>query len=237
MEREHAPYRTWGKLGVVKSSVGSSGALALGFDALVASKHLADRDGRLAALIERIGPLELEIASAKTTFEALVESIVYQQLAGNAAAAIHGRLCDLFDRRRPRPDGLLAMGDGELRSAGVSRPKILALRDLARRTLDGTVPRVAELRRLDDEEIVERLVQVRGIGRWTVEMLLIFRLGRPDVLPVADYGVRQGFKLAYRKRVLPTPKELVRHGERWRPFRTAASWYLWRAVDLERKKA
>jgi 3-methyladenine DNA glycosylase/8-oxoguanine DNA glycosylase len=129
------------------------------------------------------------------------------------------------------------MGDGELRGAGVSRPKILALRDLARRTLDGTVPGVAELRRLGDEEIVERLVPVRGIGRWTVEMLLIFRLGRPDVLPVADYGVRHGFKLTYRKRALPTPKELVRHGERWRPFRTAASWYLWRAVDLTRKKA
>jgi 3-methyladenine DNA glycosylase/8-oxoguanine DNA glycosylase len=196
-----------------------------------------ERDAKLAALIDRIGPLELEIASAKTTFEALVESIVYQQLTGKAAATIHGRLCALFATKRPRPEPLIEMADHDLRAAGVSRSKILALRDLARKTLDGTVPRVSELRRLDDEEIVRRLIQVRGVGRWTAEMLLIFRLGRPDVLPVADYGVRHGFKITYRKKALPTPAELVRHGERWRPFRTAASWYLWRAVDLARRKA
>ena len=114
---------------------------------------------------------------------------------------------------------------------------MLALRDLAAKTLDGTVPAIRVLHALDDDAIVERLVQVRGIGRWTVEMLLIFRLGRPDVLPVDDYGVRKGFQLAYGKRAMPSPKELLRIGEKWRPFRTVASWYLWRAVDLKRQKA
>ena len=114
---------------------------------------------------------------------------------------------------------------------------MLALRDLAARTLDGTVPSIRALHALSDDAIVERLVKVRGIGRWTVEMLLIFRLGRPDVLPVADFGVRHGFKLAYGKREMPSPRELERIGEKWRPFRTAASWYLWRAVDLSRQKA
>jgi 3-methyladenine DNA glycosylase/8-oxoguanine DNA glycosylase len=127
------------------------------------------------------------------------------------------------------------MDDQALRGAGLSRAKALALRDLSSRTIDGTVPSVSKLMAISDGEIVERLVKVRGVGPWTVEMLLIFRLGRPDVLPVHDYGVRQGFKLAYRKRELPTPKDLARQGEKWRPFRTAASWYLWRAVDLARR--
>jgi len=209
--------------------------LALGFDPVAAATHLSSRDARLGALIEQVGPLRLELAAARTTFEALVESIVHQQLTGKAAATIHGRLCALFDRERPGPEPLLAMDDDALRGVGLSRGKALALRDLAARTLDGTVPSVRQLGKMTDHEIVDRLVKVRGIGPWTVEMLLIFRLGRPDVLPVNDYGVRHGFKLAYRKRELPTPKDLARHGERWRPFRTAASWYLWRAVDLARR--
>ncbi|HEY5316672.1 MAG TPA: methylated-DNA--[protein]-cysteine S-methyltransferase [Solirubrobacteraceae bacterium] len=209
----------------------------LGFDAAAAAAHLTKSDARLARIIARVGPPRIRLAATQSTFEALAESIVYQQLTGKAAATIHGRLRALFPRRRVRPELLLAHADDALRGAGLSRGKVLALRDLAARTLDGTVPPVRALHALDDAAIVERLVTVRGIGRWTVEMLLIFRLGRPDVLPVGDYGVRHGFQLAYGKRALPTPAELERFGERWRPFRTVASWYLWRAVDLHRQKA
>ena len=118
-----------------------------------------------------------------------------------------------------------------MRAAGFSRPKILALRDLATKTLDGTVPTNRVIQKLGDDEIVERLIKVRGIGRWTVEMLLIFQLGRPDVLPVDDFGVRNGFRIAYRRRSMPTPKQVFQYGERWKPYRTVASWYLWRAAD------
>ena len=180
--------------------------------------------------------MSLRITPAQTTFQALAESIVHQQLSGKAAAAIHARLCALFPGKRLRPQGLAELSDGELRSAGLSRAKVLALRDLAERTLDGTVPPVRALSGLTDDAIVERLMKVRGVGRWTVEMLLIFRLGRPDVLPVHDYGVRHGFQLTYGKRDLPSPREVAGRGDLWRPFRTAASWYLWRAVDLERDK-
>jgi 3-methyladenine DNA glycosylase/8-oxoguanine DNA glycosylase len=206
------------------------------FDASEATAHLGARDPRLARLIAQVGPLSLRLASTRSTFEALAESIVYQQLTGKAAATIHGRLCALFPRGRLRPEVVLATTDDALRGVGLSRGKALAIRDLATRTLEGSVPSVRDLHAMSDDAIVEKLVQVRGIGRWTAEMLLIFRLGRPDVLPVHDYGVRHGFKIAYRKRSLPTPKELGKHGEKWRPFRTAASWYLWRAVDLERQK-
>jgi 3-methyladenine DNA glycosylase/8-oxoguanine DNA glycosylase len=209
----------------------------LDFDAAEAAEHVARRDVRLARIIESAGPVRLEVAGAQSTFEALAESIVYQQLSGKAAATIHGRVCALFPRKRLRPEGLAQATDEELRGAGLSRAKLLALRDLSARTLDGTVPTIRELSSMDDDAIVERLVKVRGIGRWTVEMLLIFRLGRPDVLPVHDYGVRHGFQLAYGKRALPSPVELARRGEVWRPFRTIASWYLWRAVDLARARA
>jgi 3-methyladenine DNA glycosylase/8-oxoguanine DNA glycosylase len=206
----------------------------LAFDPAEAAAHVARRDVKLARIIERIGPMQLEVACAQTTFEALAESIVYQQLSGKAAATIHGRVCALFPRKRLHPERLADATDGDLRGAGLSRAKVLALRDLAARTVNGTVPPIGRLSAMSDDEIIERLVKVRGIGRWTVEMLLIFRLGRPDVLPVDDYGVRHGFQLTYGKRDLPKPRELAGLGERWRPFRTAASWYLWRAVDLER---
>jgi 3-methyladenine DNA glycosylase/8-oxoguanine DNA glycosylase len=209
---------------------------AMTFDLAEAATHLAARDARLARVIERVGPPRLRVDAAASTFEALAESIVYQQLTGKAAATIHGRLRALFPRKRVRPDALIALDDAALRGAGLSRGKVLALRDLALKSLDGTVPSIRALRAIDDDAIVERLVQVRGIGRWTVEMLLIFRLGRPDVLPVGDYGVRHGFKLAYGRRDMPSPNELAKHGEKWRPFRTVASWYLWRAVDLAKKK-
>ena len=197
--------------------------------------HLTERDARLGRLIAQVGPPAIRLAATQSSFAALAESIVYQQLTGKAAATIHGRLRGLFSRKRLSPEELLSLEDEALRGAGLSRGKVLALRDLASKTLDGTVPSIRALDALDDDAIVERLMQVRGIGRWTVEMLLIFRLGRQDVLPVHDYGVRRGFQLAYGKRQMPSPKDLARHGERWRPFRTAASWYLWRAVDLARQ--
>jgi 3-methyladenine DNA glycosylase/8-oxoguanine DNA glycosylase len=204
------------------------------FDGAAALRHLSAADPRLAELIERVGPLALSLRSTRSTFEALAEAIVYQQLHAKAAATIYGRVAALFPGGRLAPEALLALDDAALRTAGLSRGKTLAMRDLAARTLDGTVPPFSRLRSMDDAAIVERLVQVRGIGRWTVEMILIFRLGRPDVLPVHDFGVRHGFKVAYRKRAMPTPKALERHGEKWRPFRTVASWYLWRAADLAR---
>ena len=206
------------------------------FDEAAALRHLSDADPRLAELIERVGPLALSLRATRSTFEALAEAIVYQQLHARAAATIHGRVAALFPRGRLAPEPLLALDDATLRGAGLSRVKTLAMRDLAARTLDGTVPPFSRLRGMSDDAIVERLVQVRGVGRWTVEMILIFRLGRPDVLPIHDFGVRHGFKLAFRKRAMPTPKALEGHGEKWRPFRTVASWYLWRAADLARSR-
>jgi 3-methyladenine DNA glycosylase/8-oxoguanine DNA glycosylase len=200
-----------------------------------AEAHLSRADERLAELIGRVGPLGLEPNGLRTTFDALAEAIVYQQLTGKAAETIHGRMCALFPRNRVHPEGILAASDADLRGAGLSRSKVLALRDLAERTMGGSVPSIVELHVMEDDAIVERLVEVRGIGRWTAEMLLIFRLGRPDVLPATDYGIRNGFKLTYRKRALPLPAEILRRGEKWRPFRTAASWYLWRAVDLAKR--
>ena len=142
------------------------------------------------------------------------------------------RFVALFPTGRfPQPDDLLAMNEQAIRGAGFSQAKVAALRDLAAKTLDGTVPTGAIVRKLDDEAIIERLIAVRGIGRWTVEMLLIFQLGRPDVLPVDDFGVRNGFRIAYGRRSMPMPKEVLRYGERWKPYRTAAAWYLWRAAD------
>jgi 3-methyladenine DNA glycosylase/8-oxoguanine DNA glycosylase len=208
-----------------------------------AEAHLATCDDRMRELVSRVGPLLLHEPetegppAVRSTFDALAESIVYQQLNGKAAATIYARVCALFQGGEVHPEGLLALGDGELRAAGLSRGKTLALRDLAKRTLAGTVPTLTELDTMTDDAIVESLVQVRGIGRWTAEMLLIFRLRRPDVLPTTDYGIRNGFMLTYRKRSLPTPEEVARHGEKWKPHRSAASWYLWRAVDLARAKA
>ncbi|MGE3524814.1 MAG: DNA-3-methyladenine glycosylase [Gemmatimonadales bacterium] len=183
--------------------------------------------------MRRVGPFRLVPERLQSPFEALAESIVYQQLTGKAAGTIHGRLLALYPgTRRLRPEQILDTGEEQLRAVGLSRAKAAAIRDLSVRTLDGTVPTLRDLRRMPDDEIVERLVAVRGIGRWTVEMLLIFRLGRPDVLPATDYGVQKGFARTFR-RPLPTPAQLLRRGERWRPYRSVASWYLWRAVDMK----
>jgi 3-methyladenine DNA glycosylase/8-oxoguanine DNA glycosylase len=190
----------------------------------------------LARHIAKIGPFRLMLKATEGTFAALAESIVYQQLSGKAAATIFGRVRALYPKGRLDPMRVLATSDEALRGAGLSRAKLESLRDLALRTSTGAIPTLAELAAMDDEAIVERLTAVRGIGRWTVEMLLIFRLGRPDVLPLADYGIKKGFAQVFTRRraeapALPTPVELARRGERWRPFRSVASWYLWRALD------
>jgi 3-methyladenine DNA glycosylase/8-oxoguanine DNA glycosylase len=163
----------------------------------------------------------------------LLRSIVYQQLSGKAAATILDRVNQIFaPRAAPTPRGLLEISPERLRAAGLSAAKTLAVRDLAERTLDGTVPSLARIRRMGDEQIVERLIAVRGIGRWTVEMLLLFRLGRPDILPLSDLGVRKGFGLTFHRGRLPATRTMIRRGERWRPYRSVASWYLWRALEL-----
>lgn len=192
-------------------------------------------DPTLRRAIAVVGPfaLDREQRAAKSVYAALVEAIISQQLSGRAAATIHGRVCALCPGGRggPRPEQILATSDAALRGAGLSRAKMLALRDLAERSLAGQIPTLAQARRLSDDALIERLTAVRGVGRWTVEMFLIFRLGRPDVLPVDDYGVRKGFALAYGLRELPKPRALAEHGLRWAPWRTVASWYLWRVAD------
>ncbi len=200
----------------------------------VAALRRADKD--LAKVIEKAGPFTHRPQKIQSPFQALLRAIVYQQLHGKAAATILGRVADLHGGHGGlKPASLLATTDELLRSAGLSRAKVLAVKDLAAKTLDGTVPTLAKLMKMEDAEILSRLVQVRGVGPWTVEMLLMFRLGRPDVLPVSDFGVRTGFMLTYGTKALPTAKELLAHGERWRPYRSVASWYMWRTVELSRK--
>jgi methylated-DNA-[protein]-cysteine S-methyltransferase len=207
---------------------------AFGFDPVFAVEHLRASDAALARIIAAIGPFRMRLKRAPSIFAALAEAIVYQQLNGKAAAAIFARVRALFPRAQ---DGLTAeqilrASDEKLRGAGLSRSKLLSLRDLARKAADGEIPTLAEAHRMEDEELIERLTEVRGIGRWTVEMLLIFRLGRPDVLPVDDFGVRTGLGVALKKREQPSRKELEKRGRRWKPYRTVASWYLWRAAEL-----
>jgi methylated-DNA-[protein]-cysteine S-methyltransferase len=211
----------------------SEGDGTIGFDPAEAAAHLRAVDPMLARVIDAVGPCRLELKRAPSLFAALAEAIVYQQLHGKAAETIWARLCASFPdaRRGPTPEQILRASDRRLRDAGLSGSKRLALRDLARRARNGEVPTLAEARVLDDATLIERLTAVRGIGRWTVEMLLVFRLGRPDVLPVDDFGVRKGYAILGRKRVLPAPRELAKRGERWAPYRTAAAWYLWRAAD------
>jgi DNA-3-methyladenine glycosylase II len=195
-------------------------------------KHISKADRTLARHIKRVGPFELKVEAKINPFEALMSSIVYQQLNGKAASTILGRVVALCPGKRfPRPEDILSLPDEKLRAAGLSRNKTLAVKDLAQKTLDGVVPTSRAIQKMSDDEIIERLVEVRGIGRWTVEMFLI-KMGREDILPTTDYGIQQGFKLVYKKRKLPTPKALALYGERWRPYRTVASWYLWRALDF-----
>jgi DNA-3-methyladenine glycosylase II len=198
--------------------------------------YLSKVDPVMGRLIVQIGPFTLKPTIRRSPFESLVRAVAHQQLHDKAAESILKRFIRLFPGRRfPRPDDLLAMNVTSIRGAGFSHAKVLALRDLAAKTLDGTVPTTRSIMQCEDEAIVQRLTEVRGIGRWTVEMLLIFQLGRPDVLPINDFGVRNGFRIAYRRRSMPTPKHVSRYGERWRPYRTIASWYLWRAADREKQ--
>ncbi|HSE28046.1 MAG TPA: methylated-DNA--[protein]-cysteine S-methyltransferase [Gemmatimonadales bacterium] len=187
------------------------------------------RDPVARRMIRRGGPYTPDLSPGQSPYEALAEAIVYQQLSGKAAATIFGRVEALGGGRFPAPAELLALPEDRLRGAGLSRAKTAAVRDLAARTLDGTVPPLRDLRRLDDDAIIERLTAVRGVGRWTVEMLLLFRLGRGDVWPVDDLGVRNGFERATGRAL--SAKDLLAHGERWRPFRSMAAWYCWRALD------
>jgi DNA-3-methyladenine glycosylase II len=198
-------------------------------------RHLARGDRVLAGVMRAAGPCRLEADGGCEPFQALAQAIAHQQLNGNAASTILGRLiascgAGLF----PTPEQVLAAPEQQLRAAGFSFAKIAALKDLAAKSLSRAVPDRCTLERLDDEAIVAQLTQVRGIGRWTVEMLLIFQLGRPDVLPVDDFGVRAGFRAAYGLRKLPHPRVLAAFGERWRPYRSVAAWYLWRALELAR---
>lgn len=202
-----------------------------------ALQHLSQADPIMGRLIAQIGPCRLEPEKRRQPFQSLVQAVAHQQLNGTAAETILGRFKKLFPERRfPRADDLAVVTDDQLRACGFSFAKIRALRDIAAKTLAGVVPTSAQIVKLADEEIIERLTEVRGVGRWTVEMLLIFQLGRPDVLPVDDFGVRNGFRAAYDQPAMPKPKELRAFGERWQPHRTTAAWYLWRAADAIKKK-
>jgi DNA-3-methyladenine glycosylase II len=202
------------------------------FDLAEATKHLAERDERLKRLIAETVPFQMDQDHLQSPYEALLEAIAYQSISGKAAATIYGRIKALSATgRAPTPEEMLKFRKSVLRKAGLSGAKVLAMKDLAKKTIDGVVPTLEQAENLSDEDLVERLVSVRGIGAWTVEMFLIFRLGRPDVLPIHDLGVKKGWSVAYGKKHMPKPKELLAFGERWRPYRTVASWYLWRAFE------
>ncbi len=186
----------------------------------------------MANVIKRVGPFRMETEFELSPFEALLRAIVHQQLSIKAAAAIHARVTALFGAQI-KPRALLDMNVDTLREAGLSKAKILAVKDLAARRLDGTVPELSVLHQESNEAIIERLSSVRGVGRWTVQMMLIFKLGRPDILPVDDLGVRKGYHFAYATPALPSAAELVEAGEKWAPYRSVASWYLWRACELD----
>jgi DNA-3-methyladenine glycosylase II len=199
---------------------------------LEAVEHLCRSDKTLARLIKKVGPCTLKLRR-RTPFVALVSAVTYQQLNGTAAETILKRFIAIYPGKRfPTPEDVLATPDERMRAAGLSRAKTAAIKDIAAKTVEGIVPSTRIIIKLSNEEIVERLTSVRGVGPWTVEMLLMFTLGRLDVLPSTDYGVRKGFAVTFGWKDLPTPKELLEYGERWRPHRSTAAWYLWRALEL-----
>jgi len=221
------------------------------YDTDRAVAELAAADPKLGKLMERAGPFTLRLAATQSPFESLTESIIYQQLHGKAAATIHRRLlesfsgiCGLDGDGEPihfHPQELLDCPNEQLRHAGLSHNKALALRDLAAKTLDGTVPTLAQAKKMSDEALIEHLSQVRGIGKWTVEMFLMFRLGRPNVLPVDDYGIRKGFALTFlglkpdakvTPDLLAKKEQIARRAKKWQPWSSVACWYMWRACDL-----
>ena len=203
------------------------------WDVAGAVAHLRESDAVMRRLVDRIGPCTIAPMQPVSVFAALLEAIVFQQLSGKAAATIHGRVLDLMPRSRtgPRADALLLVSDADLRGAGLSQAKLRAVRDLAQRTVDGSLPTLRELERMHDEAVIDALTEVRGVGRWTAEMFLVFRLGRSDVLAVDDLGIRKGYQRAFRLGELPDRETIAARGERWRPYRTVASWYLWRAAE------
>ncbi len=204
--------------------------------AAAAERTLGRADAKFRAAIKLLGPCTLKRGRG-SPYESLLSAIVHQQIHGNAATAILGRFKALCGNQYPTPATLLALPETALRACGLSASKQLAMRDVAAKTLDGTVGDRRALRRLSDEAVIERLVSVRGVGRWTAQMLLMFTLNRPDILPVDDFGVREGFKLLYGLQEQPKPRELANYGQRWAPYRTTASWYLWRYVDYVRAAA
>ena len=203
---------------------------------LRAANHLRSRDPRLAEWIDRLGVIRMPARRSPDPYVALLETIAYQQLAGSAAKKIWERVLGLFDEAGPRPERLLALSEDQLRSAGLSRSKAVSMRDIAARTLAGEVPDAAGMKKMSDEQLFETLTQIRGVGPWTVEMLMMFTLRRPDIMPATDYGVRKGFQVLYRKREMPAPKLLLQKAEIWRPYRTAAALYLWRIADAAKEK-
>ncbi len=203
----------------------------LPFDVQEADRVISSVDDAMAGVIDRHGPCKMSIIPVQSPFESLFKSIIYQQLSTQSATAIYNRVLNLFDNGIPSAHVTLKLTDEELRGAGMSRQKISYMRDLAEKTTEGIVPPLEELDVLSDSEILDRLTAVHGIGRWTVEMLLMFSMGRPDILPSTDLGIRKGFQQVYGHQELPKPKQIEKYGERWRPYRTIASWYLWRVVD------
>jgi len=206
--------------------------MPLSFDLAEATRHLAAKDEKLAELIAATPQFHMDESATDSPYEALMEAIAYQSISGKAAATIYARVKALSGNGQPpSPEKMLKLSKAALRKAGLSGAKVLAMKDLARKTLQGIVPSRQEAEKMSDAELVERLDSVRGIGAWTVEMFLIFNLGRPDVLPIHDLGVKKGWAVTYGKNHMPKPKELLAFGERWRPYRTIASWYMWRAFQ------
>jgi DNA-3-methyladenine glycosylase II len=201
-----------------------------------AHAHLAKRCKVMRRLIKAHGPCALAPDAGRSPFESLVRAVAHQQLNGTAAETILRRFRALFPGKRfPSASQLANVDDAALRAAGFSWAKIASLRDIAAKTLDGTIPSSRAIQKMSDAEIIERLVSVRGVGRWTVEMMLIFKLGRPDVFPADDFGVRNGFRIAHGLAELPKPREILAHAEAWRPYGTTAAWYLWRAADAAKE--
>ena len=213
-------------------------AISLPFDHVKAHEHITRTDKRMARIIAKTGAFRFQLDQCDSVYESLLEAIVYQSISGKAAATIYARIKALgANGQCPTPEEIVKASPQTLRDAGLSFAKVAAMKDLAQKTIDGVVPSLEAAQKMSDEELVERLISVRGIGAWTVEMFLIFRLGRPDVLPIHDYAVQKGFAILYRKKAMPKPRELTAFGERWRPYRTVASWYMWRAYGRAGKDA
>lgn len=207
-------------------------AAILPFDLAEATRYLSERDEQLKRLIAEVRPFQIDVSDSLSPYEVLVKAITYQSISGKAAKTIFERIKSLGrDGRPPAPETMRKLPMAKLRKAGLSRAKVLSMRDLAKKAIEGIVPTHDEALKLSDQELIDRLDSVRGIGAWTVEMFLIFRLGRPDVLPIHDLGVKKGWCVAYGRKHIPKPKELLKFGERWRPYRTIASWYMWRAFE------